>query len=1133
MKIANYDFNTCLSPERFQDLGRDLLQIKYDKYAESFKKVKDDGIDIRLRDGDTPIYGQVKRFNNFANLKHELKNEELKKVKKINPERYILITSLDYTPKQKDEIMQIMEGYIKAEEDIIGRTDINNLLTMEKYKNLQRKYYELWMDSFEIMEELISYSVNKHIYNASKEKLKEILKNENTYIESKISEEAENILENNNCILITGEAGIGKTSLGYHLTCKMLQNSNAKFIYAYSPEEILRTYKEEENQIFFIDDFWGSILENSYEKREEKKFIDVIDMINNDERKKLILTTRDYILEEGLKKHPKVYDEFLTNKIILKLKEFSRLLKVKILFRHLGESKLDWNIVDEIASGYKLIIQHSMYNPRLIAEYIREIDKKPKKKNGYVQELLNYLDNPEEFIKDIFEEQTETVKVILILLVLMRRETQEEELKKLFYDYCDYSKNDAIKKSDFAMSIKKIDGSLIKIYRDDLFDEEIVINVTFQNPSVEEYVYHYLEQNIDDYANDIVNSTNSLNLLASLTGVFPLAVDYQKRMNKEETCNKLISKSITENIVNKLIQSYEQLEYVYQKDIMDRQFNEGYSELDKLRMMIEINKEIGSTQLREFIQGKIDTILDKLIKKERFFTYEDMYEAIPLIKEAKQEFYQIKYQPEELIQGYYENIKFAYQYKLMGEFLELYPNAYQKFIQEKQCEIKSGILNLVIEDVAFYEDEWMKEDLAYLIEIELPAILEMYNMTLPKWVKEEIEEITGYVWWKPKKKPKKVKTKKAKKKKPAPKPHYYQPKETKEDKLIQKELINLLGEDKNEITYNKKELVFDKIKDKQLATQFYEDLCNIQYVPTPIRIMSLRFFKRVLTFVNKKNKRYTNFHEFMDEFVDYLLGKTEEKEIIKKKLAQFSYEMCMSNKNIWREEEVRNHSAFIENQEIVDILIKCKILERNKQWIEFYNDLIFWYFCIIQSIEIDENALDFMHKLQESGALLEKESFYILIYESIAPEKMNKEFISEEIKRYVKEIEADNQEKIVQKIIKSCEYVLNLDSKLNDDGEGYYCLLTFNILEYLRYNFCEDIPSKIREMKKNPEDFKVLKEKFYKNSSYEIDFEKCIKDETVKKLFRKYGIWNEFYGVYQKCIAILKELEESNYKIKL
>lgn len=426
----------------------------------------------------------------------------------------------------------------------------------------------------------------------------------------------------------------------------------------------------------------------------------------------------------------------------------------------------------------------------------------------------------------------------------------------------------------------------------------------------------------------------------------------------------------------------------------------------------------------------------------------------------------------------------------------------------------------------------MKDDLAYLIEVELPDILEMYNMTLPKWVKEEIEDITGYEWWKSREKSKKVKNKKAKKK-PVKKHNHYQPKETQEEKLIEKELINLLGEDKNEIIDNEKELVFEKIKDKKLATQFYQDICKIERIPTPIRIMSLRFFKRVLTFVNKKKKRYLDFHEFMGEFIDYSLGKTKEKEIIKKKLAQFSYEMCMCNKNIWREAEIRNHPAFAENPEIVDILIKHKILERNKHWIEFYNDLILWYFCIMHSIEIDENALDFMYKLQASDALLEKECFYILIYESIAHEKMNKEFISEELKKYVKEVEADNQEKIVQNVIKSCEYVLDLDSKLNNDGEMYCYPLTFNILEYLQYHFNEEIPSMFYEMKKDTADFQLLKEKFYNKGYYKINFEDCIKDEEVKKLFSKYGIWNSFYEVYQKCIEVLKELEESDYKIKL
>lgn len=542
--MANYDFNNLLSPERFQDLARDILQIKYGKYAESFKKVRDGGIDIRIRTENEYIYGQAKRYSNLSKLKYNLKTEELKKVKKLKPDRYILITSLDYTPKDKDEIMEMFGGYIKNEEDIIGRTDINNFLTNAEYGKIKRKYYELWLDSFEILEELLDYSNNKSTYEISRRKLKEISNNEKTYIESNLSNEAETIINENNCILITGEAGIGKTSLAYHIIYKMLQEEDTKFIYAYSPEDILKLYKENDRQIFLIDDFWGSIFENSYEKREEKKFIDVINMIKNSENKKLILTSRDYILEEGLKKHPKVYDELIINKVILKLKEFSELLKAKILFKHLSETKLEWDTINEIASNYKRIINHTMYNPRLIAEYIKKIGNKPKENKSYIKELLNYLDNPEKFIKDIFEEQTDTVKIILILLLLMRGSVEKEELKKVFYEYVDTNKSEKMKKTDFANSIKTLDGSLLKIYRDEYIEDQIVINIEFQNPSVEEFVYKYLAENIDDYVENIIKGTNNLNILSSLSGVYLLSIQYKRSIYNQETGHKLVINNI-------------------------------------------------------------------------------------------------------------------------------------------------------------------------------------------------------------------------------------------------------------------------------------------------------------------------------------------------------------------------------------------------------------------------------------------------------------------------------------------------------------------------------------------------------------------------------------------------------------
>lgn len=1116
----NYDFNNLLSDERFQDMSRDILQIAFKKYSESFKKVKDDGIDIRLKDGNAFIYGQAKRYSNMSQMKYNLKKDELEKVKKLKPDRYILITSLDYTPKDKKDIMKIFDGYIKDEQDIIGRTDINNLLSQDEYKCIQRKYYELWMDSYEIMEELLDCSVHKSIYRISGEKLKDISENEKTYIESELLKKSEKIINDNNCLLITGEAGIGKTSLAYHIIYKMMQEEGIKFIYAYSPDDILKAYNEDIKQIFLIDDFWGSVFENSYEKREEKKFTDVITMIKNSNNKKLILTTRDYILEEGLKKHPKIYDELLENKIIIKLKEFSDLLKAQILFKHLSKSKLEWNIMDEIASNYKRIINHSMYNPRLIAQYIRKIDNNPKERKSYLKELLKYLDNPESFIKEIFDEQTEAVKIILILLLLMRRRVEENELKKLFYDYADIISNDNIKKSDFANSLKNIDGTLIKIYKNEYVDDKLVIDIEFQNPSIEEFVYKYFEENLYDYANNIIKSTNSLNLLTSLCGSFFLSVRYGRIINDENPGHRIILENMDEIVANKIINCYDELIYLYETGSeSNRQFTEGSSELDKIRLIMGISTEINSYKLQEFVQKKIDIVLYCLVNEKGFFSFEDMYEVTRLIEEIKETKYEIKYSELDVIEGYYKNIKFSCQFSIMQDFLDIYPETYKKFLKDNLKEIKDKLLDLILDDIEFYAYEEYYYDLNYFIEEELQDILEDYNMKLPKWVRDEIESITGCSLStsgqeiiKENNKEFKIEISKSK------------PKTNKVDILIQEELANLLGKDKKKRVFDTKKIILEKISDKKYAKQIYNAISKTDYISKPIWILDLSFFKKILTFLNKKNKMYENINEFMQDFLDYLIGNAENSYDMKKKLSEFCYEMCIKNQNIWREEEIKNHSLFSEKPEIIDFLIKRKILERNCQWIEFSNDLILWYLCVLHSININENAYDFFHKLEKSTSIYDNQGIIIYIYESISTEKINKEFFKKEIEDYLKQIESQEKKETCSKILNTIKWNLELDSKLKECGGSRISSFEFDIIEYMGYHFDENIPSLLYEIKKNKDDYKIFKEKFYNYYSFEIDFLQAFQDDVIRKLLDKYGIWEEIYHIYDYCKIILENI---------
>ena len=106
--MPDYNFLN-LSPPEFEELSRDLLQKHLDVHLESFTSGRDSGID--LRHSFTPkdkLIIQCKRYKDFNSLYNKIK-EEIPKVSNLNPNRYILTTSVGLTPNQKDKIISLLQ----------------------------------------------------------------------------------------------------------------------------------------------------------------------------------------------------------------------------------------------------------------------------------------------------------------------------------------------------------------------------------------------------------------------------------------------------------------------------------------------------------------------------------------------------------------------------------------------------------------------------------------------------------------------------------------------------------------------------------------------------------------------------------------------------------------------------------------------------------------------------------------------------------------------------------------------------------------------------------------------------------------------------------------------------------------
>jgi HJR/Mrr/RecB family endonuclease len=104
--MADYDFHE-LSPMDFENLTRDLLQKEWGIRLETFKMGRDGGIDLRYATGSEKLVVQCKHYvrTGFSGLLRSVRSEAIK-VQRLQPTRYVLVTSTPLSPDNKTEIVK-------------------------------------------------------------------------------------------------------------------------------------------------------------------------------------------------------------------------------------------------------------------------------------------------------------------------------------------------------------------------------------------------------------------------------------------------------------------------------------------------------------------------------------------------------------------------------------------------------------------------------------------------------------------------------------------------------------------------------------------------------------------------------------------------------------------------------------------------------------------------------------------------------------------------------------------------------------------------------------------------------------------------------------------------------------------
>ena len=151
-----------LDSQEFEKFCKDILEFETSSKFRTYRKGRDGGIDIKCLINDSNWIGQVKYFmySNMPTIKQTL-IEERTKLDKLKPSRYSLFLSVDITPSDEKDILEIMSPYLDRQ-DLYTISNIEDICFKDEFSSiLYNKYSNLFMPPLFLFERYIQKDINE------------------------------------------------------------------------------------------------------------------------------------------------------------------------------------------------------------------------------------------------------------------------------------------------------------------------------------------------------------------------------------------------------------------------------------------------------------------------------------------------------------------------------------------------------------------------------------------------------------------------------------------------------------------------------------------------------------------------------------------------------------------------------------------------------------------------------------------------------------------------------------------------------------------------------------------------------------------------------------------------------------
>jgi hypothetical protein len=503
-----------LSPDDFEELAQDVASIVFGNAFEKFKPGKDGGIDLRLIRNDQNVLVQVKHMIGSYGSRHRSEFKKEYEKLKNNPEllrgsEYAIITSCNLSQLNKKEIREIFNDSISSEANIIGIEDIEKIL--RDNENLVRKHFKLWISSSSVLFNIL----NNRVYGKSEDYFNRIATYKvRLFVKTKNIDAALEILQDKKVLVVTGEPGIGKTTLS-ELICLYYVGKGYQFVYCDDVDEAENVFAKDVKQIFLLDDFLGSNFLEVFSGKIESKILRFMERVKHGQNKALILNSRTTIYQQASNKgiHWREHNWGDLNYCI-DISAYEELDRAKMLYNHLRYRGLDEVVFEKVKTtkSYFKIIRHANYSPRTI-ETITSSDKIARvSADEYLNFVLTTLENPYENWRSAYKTQINNEqRWLLQCLFTFRGLASDMQLRKSYKERLRFEKESnghAVSESGFQdATAELIDGFIYRIM--EIGYRSHGIHWSYINPSIFDYLKIVVTEN-GEILHGMIESTISI-----------------------------------------------------------------------------------------------------------------------------------------------------------------------------------------------------------------------------------------------------------------------------------------------------------------------------------------------------------------------------------------------------------------------------------------------------------------------------------------------------------------------------------------------------------------------------------------------------------------------------------------------